>query len=446
MKSFRHRLKDKGLWDRDHVDALLNFLALSASDLVVPSAVMRRVADAADDEAAKEVLAERLWQLHPLVCKAVLDCCSERPHVRDELFKYIDGPGFRGARPTRPAVIAWLYLAQGLALVKMVGIAFVLDERGQALAQKAAALDIDDFLDEDQPEERQPLRLEEPTDTPVAAAPAPSAPSAQLSCPRGRERPVAVGRFAGCDAFSAEVLAETTARLQGWWAEQREPVAGPVLGDFGIDREQWMEQAEETLYRVAVAAALAFRLGQDRQRASAAFAALQEAGILTDLYYGTAPETLPERVDAQALMLASLVARRCAEAPQLAATLERQSSADAAFDVLDGALGRGLFKIELFWILGALASLGAVRFDNLGDFIALPDRTVRDTLFRLGYLTTPYAHDARALLPAAAAARRAAGAASPPHDVLVGFALAAGCSYDCAHKKHCEYACRERAE
>src|SRR5690606_11265966 len=120
--------------------------------------------------------------------------------------------------------------------------------------------------------------------------------------------------------------------------------------------------------------------------------------------------------------------------------------ATAALDALEAALGRGFLRIELFWLMSALEDMGAIRFDDLPEVTALPRRLVRDTLFRLGFVPTPYAHDAASLVPAARAARRVAGGARPADEVLVAFALAAGCAYDCAHRRMCEYACRERTE
>lgn len=267
-----------------------------------------------------------------------------------------------------------------------------------------------------------------------------------LASPQGRGRPVAVTEFAGKGLFSDDTLDETGRRMQAWWSEQSARRMVATVTDFDFKLTQWVDASEEMLYRVAVAAALVFRLGGDRAAVRQAFASLDQADVLDDLYHGTVPDVLPERVDPKALMLASLVARRCAESPELAITLEKQSSAAEVFAVLDQALGRGLLKIELFWMMGALYELGAVHFEDMANFTALPHRPVRDTLFRLGFLDSPYAHDALAMLPAARAARRAAGSAGPPDEVLMGFALAAGCAYDCSHRRRCEYACRERAE
>ena len=143
-------------------------------------------------------------------------------------------------------------------------------------------------------------------------------------------------------------------------------------------------------------------------------------------------------------MLASLAARRCAEVPELASQLEGRATAAEAFASLEAALGRGLFRTELFWIMDMLAKLGVIRYPDLGDFTVTPHRIVRDTLFRLGYIDTPYANEA-ALTAATRAARKAVpdGAAD---EILTLFALACGCAYDCPNRKSCDYPCRERLE
>src|SRR5205807_6167148 len=135
------------------------------------------------------------------------------------------------------------------------------------------------------------------------------------------------------------------------------------------------------------------RLDRDRAGVIASYAALDKAGVLADLYQGTVPENLPAQVDARALMLASLSARRCAEVPELASQLDGRASAAEAFAALDTALGRGLFRTELFWIMDMLSRLGVLRYADLADFTTTPHRIVRDTLFRLGFTASPYAAD-----------------------------------------------------
>ncbi len=99
----------------------------------------------------------------------------------------------------------------------------------------------------------------------------------------------------------------------------------------------------------------------------------------------------------------------------------------------------------VFWILDMLDKLGVIRYDDLGDFTVTPHRIVRDTLFRLGFIDTPYASSAAALTATTKAARRAVPA-GPADEILATFALAAGCAYDCPHRKLCDFPCRERLE
>ena len=106
----------------------------------------------------------------------------------------------------------------------------------------------------------------------TAAAPAGSplpAPLRHLSIegvpnPRGRERPVPTSRFA--QGFTDDVLGETQARIAAWWSEVSTTSLTYQPSDFGLDAEAWVESADEVVYRIAVAAALAFRLDRDRDR------------------------------------------------------------------------------------------------------------------------------------------------------------------------------------
>ena len=457
FKEVRDTLETYNAWDRARALATFRFLRVVKAKTIMPSEVSRSVADTKDDMAARVVVTDRLWHVNPLVFKSVIDCLSERVYSREEIFSYLDSLVYRGAKLRKPEVDAWLNFANGLGLIKPIGIAFGLDERGEAYSKAALDLDVEEFLEEDEPEPD----LQPTAEVDLDAGEDPAAPrsrtsahmdasrpafSVNMDSPIGRARPIEVARFVGHDVFPVDVLAETTERIGTWWASQSSRPDSPQLEDFGFDSEQWIEGADEVLYRVAVAAALVFRLGADRIGVRHAFAALDGAGVLRDLYYGTAPDLLPDTIDSKALMLASLVARRCAECPDLASSLEKHTSAAEVFGALNMALGRGLFKIELFWMMRALQELGALRFDDMDDYTALPLRLVRDSLFRLGFIDSPYAHDEVKLIEAATAARRAAGTALPADDALSAFALAAGCAYDCPNRRRCDYACRERTE
>ena len=464
FRDFRSRLRAAKLWDRDRPAVILRFLGTGGAT-VMPSMFMQTLAAATGEDDTAIAILDRVWQLNPLLGKTVLDLVAQRAYHKDEIYKHLASAAYRGVLPSRPALETWLQIAIGTGLLRTLGIAVTAGPRAERYVQLAAAVDVDEFLDEDRPEpepviptvvEDEAVAAAPEAATPessipvTAAAPASSplpAPLRHLSIegvplPRNRDRVVPTSRFAG--GFSDDILAETTTRIASWWAEAARPSLTYAPSDFDLDPEAWVENADEVVYRIAVAAALAFRLDRDRAAVVASFGALDKAGVLGDLYQGTVPENLPAQVDARALMLASLAARRCAEVPELASQLEGRATAAEAFASLDAALGRGLFRTELFWIMDMLAKLGVIRYPDLGDFTVTPHRIVRDTLFRLGFIDTPYANEA-ALTAATRAARKAVpdGAAD---EILTLFALACGCAYDCPNRKSCDYPCRERLE
>jgi hypothetical protein len=464
FREFRTRLRNAKLWDRDRPTVILKFLGASGTT-VMPSIFMQGLAAAnGDDEIAVAIL-DRVWHLNPLLGKTVLELIAQRAYGKDEIYKLLGSSVYRGIVPSRPALEIWLQIGIGCGMLRTLGIAITGGPRVERYMQLAGAIDVEEFLAEDKPEPEPviPVVMDEEaavpeaapgeTSIPIAAAAAASgsplpAPLRHLSaegvpCPRGRDRVVPASRFA--TGFSDDVLAETTSRISAWWGEVKHTAKSYHPSDFGLDAEQWVENADEIVYRTAVAAALAFRLDRDRAGVIAAYTALDKAGVLGDLYQGTVPENLPTHVDARALMLASLAARRCAEVPELASQLEGRASAAEAFASLDAALGRGLFRTELFWMFDMLSRLGVVRYDDLGDFTVTPHRIVRDTLFRLGFVSSPYASDAQSLAAAAHSARRAVPT-GPADEILTLFALAAGCAYDCSHRKTCDFPCRERLD
>lgn len=465
FKDFRSRLRAAKLWDRDRPVVMLRFLGVGGST-ITPSLFMQSLAAANTDDDTSHAIMDRVWHLNPLLGKTIIELVSQRAYGKDEIYKYLGSAAFKGIVPSRPGLETWLQIAIATGVLKTIGIAVVPGPRVDRYAQLASALDADEFLEEDKPEPdpviptvgedeaaAAPAELAATeTSIPVAAA-APTgsplpAPLRHLSTdgvtpPRGRDRATPISRFSA--GFAPDVLGETSKKLAAWWTDANVTAHTYQPADFGLDAEQWVERADEVLYRIAVAAALAFRLDRDRAGVIAAYSALDKAGVLADLYQGTVPENLPAQVDARALMLASLAARRCAEVPELAASLEGRGSAAEAFASLDAALGRGLFRTELFWIMDMLARLGVIRYDDLADFTVTPHRIVRDTLFRLGFLASPYASDAASLAAAAKAARLAVPT-GPADEILTLFALTASCSYDCAHRKTCDFPCRERLE
>ncbi len=475
FKAFRARLKRAQMWSRETLPHLLAFLYVPHSDPIVPSAFMRALADAPGLDEARGVMLERLWTVNPLLFKVVLERLEERVHSANEILKYVDSFAYPGNRLSGPAVRQWVSLAQGLGLFRPIGIRLGLTDLGQSWLKRAHDLDLEDFLDEDQPEpppqvpgapaEAAPAAPSAPAAAPAppvaavpAAPPAPAparpaappapAPGVEGPSPLGRGRAVPIQRFTSAGLFDDDVLAITRDRLAEWWAARQDAGLVPPesLATGAPSPEDWMEDAPRALFRAAVRAALGGQGQRTPAGADAAFAELDRAGVLDALHDGTAPEHPPAITDAGALMLASVVARRCAEQPDLASDLERCKTAAEAYTRLDGALGRGLLGVELFHLMTLLADAGGVPHAGIDDFTARPDRPVRDTLYRLGLLDRPYAADAAERALAAAAARRLVPEIARADEVLRIFAASAGCAYGCARRRQCDLPCRERTD
>jgi len=308
FKEFRARLRAAKIWDRERPIVPLRFLGAGGAT-VVPSKFMQALAAARNDDEVNQAVLGRLWELNPILFKTIFELFSQRPYGKDEIYKFLGSHAFRGTVPSRPALEAWIQLAVTTGLVKAVGIAITPGPSTERWAKKVGELSMDELLAEDAP-------LADPAipDDAVPAEPAASAPqaitseptaqviaqvttsaggaplppalrhlieAASLASPRGRARPVPPSRFAG--GFSDEIKAETGERLAAWWREVKPSTHGFTPQDFALDPEAWVEGADEVLYRVAVAAALAFRLDTDRNGVLAAFKALEQAGVLGDL-------------------------------------------------------------------------------------------------------------------------------------------------------------------
>lgn len=488
--AWRTRLRAAKLWDRERPVPLLRLLGLGAGR-VAPTPQMLALASAPDDAARSAALGGALWTANPLLAKTIFELVAERAYHKDEIYKYLGSTAYRGEVPSRPALEAYFTLAFAAGWLKAVGIAVAAGPQAEAMAAQVKDFDVDEFLETSAP--LPPLDLSKVSEGEVAAAPPPFAPAvspgaaAQLAVVGGAARDHAAQRDGAMPAdakvslpaplrhllpeplpfahdkataistaqfrngFTSDVRGQTAARVAQWWgatgaAGTRHPGFTPA--DFGWDAEAWVETGDELLYQMAVAAALVFRLPKEPAEIVVAYAQLRDAGVLGDLYEGAVPEGLPHEIDANALLLAGLAARRVVEHPTLAADLSAETDAHGALRLLDKALGRGFLRLELFWLLDMLRQLGVVRFVELAAVTTVPYRVVRDVLFRLGFIDSPYAATLDELAQAAAAASQAVGTEvqAPSEVVLTAFASAVGCGYDCTQRRVCGLACRERLD
>ena len=132
FRTQRTRLKRTDLWSRERYPDLLRFLYVAQVDPVVPSELVRAVIEAEDDDAALDALADRLWNINPLLAKVVLERLKDRVNSLLELTKYIDSFAYPGNRLEGPQLRTWFTWARGVGWLRPVGVGFALGERGTA--------------------------------------------------------------------------------------------------------------------------------------------------------------------------------------------------------------------------------------------------------------------------------------------------------------------------
>ena len=460
FKAFRRRLKAHGLWSRERLTPLMRFLQMATADVVVPS----RFARTLGQEAPEKALADRLWTINPILLSTVYERLTERVHSDNELLKYMDSFAYPGARLSGPNLRAWLRLADGAGLFKSVGIRLGLTEEAETwFAKRVERFDIEEFLEDDQDEE-EPVAIAstlldeteaETADEPMQPPSKPAAPALAPTTTAPAPPPVAVERsnwtailpagpfspkdFATTECFSPAVRESIAERLHAW--AQAQPAinaAGPATAAaLGVDADGFRDDPNRALFELGVAASVRFSAPDP----VAVMSDLRTSGVLNALSVGLPPSG-PIRVDAGALMSASLVARRIAEHPDLANEIEQADDADAVFELLRNAFD-GLLTLELFWMVRTLAALGAIRRIGAAAYAALPTRPLRDMLFRQGFLTSPYAPDMTALQ---AAARAASPLGLRAEQRALAFSKASDCQFGCPHQAACTLPCRERAD
>lgn len=437
-KELRTLLKENKLWNKASIDDFLKFLQVQAGERIELSPWAQKLGES---EELEELLVRRLWTVNPLLCKSILERLGQSVYSKQELFKQIDSSGYLGTSVAKPQLENWLSLALGLEVIKRVGVALALGPRASLLDDEMKDFDVDEFLEEDEPEKAlAPFTVSGAGAEPISTSPVDVKDDAT---PRvvAPSRTVPVAQFSFDRKIEAASLDETVQRVQDWW-KTKSDFADATVEEWGIEHEAWIESMNLCLFRICVGAILRFRLGKSEAEAIGVFRILDQS-MLSDLFYGTAPASMPDNLNAQSLMLASLLARRFASHPELAETLEKQKSAKDAFDSLYEALGDGLLSVELFWVMRSLRDLSALRFDDMDDFCTLPTRQVRDVLFRLGFLPSPYATGIEELRVAAKAGATLAGAA-PQGDVLIRrFSEETGCQFNCTKSSTCSFYCRE---
>ncbi len=429
--TFRKRLKDNNLYIKESAVGLQKFLQIS-SKMKSPSPLALEIASA---EAPEQALVQRMWDANPPLFVAIFRCLQERVHSRDELFSIIDSSAYRGKGISRQSLQAWLDMSLGLEITKKVGISLGLGAAAEAFTDLAEAFDYDEFCEEDiQPQETEVAP--EIESTPKAAIVATASveqevllPAVNYSSPHEAPKPVAT-----MGKLTNESKLTTAKAILQWWAEQ-EKAAAPK-NQFGFEYESWMESPSETFYRIGVAAMLLQRQGESK--ATETFGELSKNNLLSGIFHGDMSMSETPQVDTGGLFMASVIAQRCAANSEVAIDLEKQSTGQEILAEISKVFEGCLNAESVMWIAETLQSLGA-----LAQTIAIPKpvpREVRDTLFRLGHISSPYTDIEQIAVQAAVSKFFPTGGT----DALNAFAQAAQCTYQCGRSDTCGFGCKER--
>jgi hypothetical protein len=170
FRDLRARLRQAKLWEPARPRVALRFLG-AGGKTIARSPFMTRVAEAAGDDAAFAVVAERLFELNPLLAKAIVDLVAQRAYGKDEIYKVLGSVAYKGKVPSRPDLDSWLQIALAAGVLKPVGIAVAAGPRFEGFAKTTAGIDADEFLAEDRPEPEPEIPADEDA-APAAALPA----------------------------------------------------------------------------------------------------------------------------------------------------------------------------------------------------------------------------------------------------------------------------------
>src|SRR5687767_5589927 len=137
FKDLRARLRQAKLWEPTRPRVALRFLG-AGGKTIARSPFMTAVAGAASDDAALEAVIDRLFELNPILAKAIADLVAHRAHGKDEIYKHLGSFAYKGKVPSRPDLDAWLQIALATGVLRQVGIAMAPGPRFDRVSRPAA--------------------------------------------------------------------------------------------------------------------------------------------------------------------------------------------------------------------------------------------------------------------------------------------------------------------
>lgn len=471
-KEFRRWMREKGWWDKEQADALMAMLGLSTTDPVGMEPFTREIADEMDEDKGKHVIGRRLIDLNPLLAKYCIESMDVENDGRiqstRELFKMIDSFIYPGEKPTLPAFNAWMAWAEAGDLVRLIGIRWGLSAFARENLPKLKAIDVDEFLEDEEEEDAAPIFSPPETAAPVAEEPPPVQATPQpvagpqaaheptitdnapIEVPRSEAAPVPVQapQFPGfymvfqAPALDKAALKQSAASVCDWWS--RYPAKRTL--NFGVLKD--MGQDLTTKFH-AFYVALCMGRGNDYSKVMMTAGALRSAGVFDSLAKGKSPMAGLKRAyqGAWDMQSAALI--------ESAVFLIGQANAIKAFDFGSFQDPKALLNAldtQVFQGTGGLAPFVAARVAHDAGLLAqdlvaaafIPFFAVRQQAFRMGFIDHIYCNNFHELVQTAMVLAGYFGPDCAFEQPLMQMPAAFGCAFNCGRQAGCPFTCREK--
>jgi len=154
FKLFRGWMRDRNIYLKEEVDALLEFLDCDAKPVTTLRHFGRQFLGCETPEAQKTTMFRWLMGWNPLLVKSVFEALDRdgggRLHSTNELYRMITSYAFAGEHITLPSFQAWIKWMAATEHIRYIGIRWGLGELGKQALTTIKHIDVDEILEDEE--------------------------------------------------------------------------------------------------------------------------------------------------------------------------------------------------------------------------------------------------------------------------------------------------------
>lgn len=467
-KVFRQWMREKGWWEKEKADELMQMLGLNAANPVGMQPFAQEIAKETDEDKGKEIIGRRLIKINPLLAKYCLEAMDVENDGRiqstRELFKLIDSFVYPGTKPTLTAFNAWMEWAEAGGLVRLIGIRWGLSAFAKENLPHLRAIDADEFLEDEEVEQdteavtySQPTKTTQETPVPNEAREIESKenknsgsenPDMQTFTPT--ITPVPVQNPAGPAFYMVfptplqdkASLKKTAHAILDWWTHYpaKQVLNFGVLG--GLAQSQ-------TVKLQAFYVALGMGRGHEFNKVMMTAGSLRAAGVFESLTKGRSPLPGIKKAyrGAWDIETAALIESAAAMAAMAQAIkgfrFDAFDTPDALLDALDRDIFHGIGGLAAF-VAARIALNAGILKENMQSTGFIPFFAVRQQAFRMGFIDRIYCNNFDELKQIGIKLASYFGSDASLEQALLHLPGAFGCAFNCGRQANCPFLCREK--